>query len=85
MMSAGVALGLVALSMKAATDILRGVEVPQQVRVDLEQITTADLSEQPAFRDISPPRRNANSIRASSRQDERGAGRGGPESLEQIA
>jgi ribose transport system substrate-binding protein len=43
MMSAGVALGLVALSMKAATDILQGVEIPEQVRVDLEQITTADL------------------------------------------
>jgi ribose transport system substrate-binding protein len=43
MMSAGVALGLVAMSMKAAVDILQGVEVPQQVKVDLEKVTTDDL------------------------------------------
>jgi ribose transport system substrate-binding protein len=43
MMSAGVALGLVAMSMKTAVDLLQGMSVPRKIRVDLEQVTTADL------------------------------------------
>ncbi len=43
MMSAGVALGLVAQSMLTAIHLLQGHELPQQIKVGLEQITTADL------------------------------------------